>query len=145
MVSFNYERNKALMYWIHRGEISCIDLTAAIFLLAIGANANVGPSGIVNKDGKNVQFSHEFANNIVLIGPSGIVSRDGNNLQLTSGQVSSAVPVAEFITSRGVVGPSGIVRPNGENVQFTQQQVDNFVVTGPSGIVSKDGKNISIY
>ncbi|KAL7641305.1 UNVERIFIED_CONTAM: hypothetical protein RMT77_008443 [Armadillidium vulgare] len=115
---------------------------AAIFLLAIGANANVGPSGIVNKDGKNVQFSHEFANNIVLIGPSGIVSRDGNNLQLTSGQVSSAVPVAEFITSRGVVGPSGIVRPNGENVQFTQQQVDNFVVTGPSGIVSKDGKNI---
>ncbi|XP_045595373.1 cuticle protein CP1158 [Procambarus clarkii] len=119
---------------------------AAICVLAVGVSAQVGPSGIVSPDGKNVQFSHDFVNRIVLVGPSGIVTSDGSNLQLTSGQAGlnlgslpAPLPYARF---RGVVGPSGIVRPGGKNIQFSQAQVDNNVLVGPSGIVTKDGKNI---
>lgn len=116
---------------------------AAIFLLALGVNANVGPSGIVTRDGKNVQFSHEFANNVVLIGPSGIVTRDGSNMQFTDNHfIPGATPIGQFVSQKGTVGPSGIVSPSGSNIQFTHEQANNFAVVGPSGIVTKDGKNI---
>lgn len=117
---------------------------AAIFLLAFGVNANVGPSGIVSKDGKNIQFSHEFANSIAVMGPSGIVSLTGKNLQLTPDQISLGGPqhIGTFVAQRGLIGDSGIVRFDGKNTQFTQSQVDNFILKGPSGIVTKDGKNI---
>lgn len=122
-------------------------------MLAVGVSAQVGPSGIVNPDGKNVQFSHEYADNIVLTGPSGIVTKDGKNVQLPSEpskfyptfytatpQVPVTVP--QFVAYRAVFGPSGIVNPYGQNVQFTRETADNIVLVGPSGAVTKDGNNI---
>lgn len=124
----------------------------------MATNAQVGPSGIVAPSG-NVQFTHDFANNILLIGPSGIVTRDGRNLQLTADQasfysasvpvaptvpVAPAVPVAQYASmyaGNAVVGPSGIVRADGKNYQFSQDFANNIVLVGPSGIVTRDGKN----
>ncbi|KAF2356303.1 Crustacean cuticle [Trinorchestia longiramus] len=131
----------------------------AICALAVSASAQVGPSGIVDPSGNNIQFTHEFANNIAVVGPSGIVTRDGNNLQLTAGQASLSVPdswvgfrsaiaaaapapIAGTYSVKDVVGPSGVVRHDGNNVQFSQAQADNIALVGPSGIVTRDGKNI---
>merc|ERR1711970_1101576 len=125
---------------------------AAIFCLAIGASAQVGPSGIVNPDGTQVQFTAEQANNIASIGPSGIVTNDGRNLQLPAGKESfTAADIPTPIVSEpaslpqvkagGVVGASGIVHEDG-NTQFTREQAENIVVAGPSGVVTKDGRNI---
>ncbi|XP_047501493.1 cuticle protein CP1158-like [Penaeus chinensis] len=124
---------------------------AAICVLAAGVSAQVGPSGIVSPDGVNTQFSHDFANDIVLVGPAGIVTKSGANRQLTHGEATlhvaspaAPLPVAQMVSQRGVIGHSGIVRPDGNNVQFTQAQVDNIVLVGPSGIVTKDGSNIQL-
>merc|ERR1712142_1168858 len=125
----------------------------ALCILAIGARAQVGPSGIVNPDGTLVQFTREQADNIAVIGPSGIVTKDGTNMQLRSGQDSFtaadiptpvAKPKAPLPTSpllAGLVGPSGIVNEKG-NTQFTREFADNIAVAGPSGVVTKDGRNI---
>jgi len=125
-------------------------ILAAICLLAVGASAQVGPSGIVSPDGNNVQFTHDQANNIAVVGPSGIVTKDGRNIQLTHGQatLNSAVPAAPAPaplppTLAGLVGASGIVHPAG-NTQFTREQAENIVLIGPSGIVTKDGRNIQL-
>ncbi|KAK7083104.1 hypothetical protein SK128_001512 [Halocaridina rubra] len=128
-------------------------LVAAICVLALGANAQVGPSGIVSPDGVNTQFSHEFAHDIALVGPSGIVTKSGANRQLTFGEAQlnlgipaapAPLPVAQFVAQRGVIGHSGIVRPDGKNVQFTHDLANNIVLVGPSGIVTKDGSNIQL-
>ncbi|XP_071526318.1 uncharacterized protein [Panulirus ornatus] len=127
-------------------------ILAAICVLAVGVSAQVGHSGIVSPDGVNTQFSHDFANEIVLIGPSGIVTKSGNNRQLTDGEAAlhvatqpvAPLPVAQLVSQRGVVGHSGIVSPTGNNIQFTQAQADNIVSVGPSGIVMKDGMNIQL-
>jgi len=126
-------------------------ILAAICLLAVGASAQVGPSGIISPDGKNIQFTHDQANNIAVVGPSGIVTKDGKNLQLTHGQatLNAAIPTpaAPSVplppTLAGVVGASGIVHPAG-NTQFTREQAENIVLIGPSGIVTKDGRNIQL-
>merc|ERR1711970_612536 len=125
---------------------------AAIFCLAIGASAQVGPSGIVNPDGTQVQFTAEQANNIASIGPSGIVTNDGRNIQLPAGKESFTAadiptPIASDpaplpnLKAGDLVSASGIVNEDG-NTQFTREQAENIVVAGPSGIVTKDGKNI---
>jgi len=85
------------------------------------------------------------------VGPSGIVSKDGNNIQLTQGQATlnaaNPAPVARASnlppTLAGLVGASGIVHPAG-NTQFTREQAENIVLVGPSGIVTKDGRNIQL-
>merc|ERR1711942_588795 len=121
-------------------------ILAAIYLLAVGASAQVGPSGIVSPDGKNVQFTHDQANNIAVAGPSGIVTKDGNNIQLTHGQATlhAASPVPALPpTLAGLVGASGIVHPAG-NTQFTREQAEDIVLIGPSGIVTRSGKNIQL-
>merc|ERR1711962_1257698 len=127
-------------------------LGAAICLLAVGASAQVGPSGIVSPDGKNVQFTHDQANNIAVAGPSGIVTKDGKNIQLTHGQatLNAAIPapVAPLAsplapTLTGLVGASGIVQKSG-NTQFTREQAEDILLIGPSGIVTKSGKNIQL-
>merc|ERR1712055_667920 len=118
-------------------------IAVAICALVAFANAQVGPSGIVSPDGKNVQFTHSFADDVALIGNSGIVTKSGTqNLQLTAAQASlaSPVPVANFVSNNA--GPSGIVKPNGVNVQFTHEQAKNIVLIGPSGAISADGKHI---
>lgn len=117
-------------------------------LFATAAYAQVGPSGIVDSSGNNVQFTHEFANNIVLRGPSGIVTKDGTNLQLTHSQAElnaglPAVPVSQFVGSKAV-GPSGIVDPSAGNTQFTHEFASNIVLIGPSGIVTRDGNNMQL-
>nr|XP_027238168.1 uncharacterized protein LOC113829248 [Penaeus vannamei] len=120
-------------------------------VLAVGVSAQVGPSGIVSPDGVNTQFSHDFANDVVLVGPAGIVTKSGANRQLTHGEATlhvatapAPLPVAQLVSQRGVVGHSGIVRPDGNNVQFTHEQANNIVLVGPSGIVTKDGSNIQL-
>jgi len=127
-------------------------ILAAICLLAVGASAQVGPSGIVSPDGKNVQFTHDQANNIAVAGPSGIVTKDGKNIQLTHGQatLNAAIPapVAPLAsplppTLTGLVGASGIVHKSG-NTQFTREQAEDILLIGPSGIVTKSGKNIQL-
>ncbi|CAL4169293.1 unnamed protein product, partial [Meganyctiphanes norvegica] len=130
------------------------EILAAICLLAVGASAQIGPSGIVSPDGKNVQFTHDQAHNIAVVGPSGIVTKDGNNIQLTHGQatLNAAIPAPAALatgtrtlppTLAGLVGASGIVHPAG-NTQFTREQAEDIVLIGPSGIVTKSGKNIQL-
>nr|XP_027214887.1 mesocentin-like [Penaeus vannamei] len=116
-------------------------ILAAVCLLAVGASAQLGPSGVISPDGNNVQFSHDFAHGIKLIGPSGVVSTAGN-LQLTAGQARLHNAVRSKRSA--VFGPSGIVMPDGRNVQFTPAEADNIVTVGPSGVVRKDGNNIQL-
>merc|ERR1711962_1439725 len=129
-----------------------VKILAAICLLTVGASAQVGPSGIVSPDGRNVQFTHDQANNIAVAGPSGIVTKDGKNIQLTHGQatLNAAIPapVAPLAsplppTLTGLVGASGIVHKSG-NTQFTREQAEDILLIGPSGIVTKSGKNIQL-
>jgi len=125
---------------------------AAICALALCVNAQVGPSGIVNPNGQNIQFSHAMADNVAVAGPSGIVLKDGRNIQLGADGAfpalpapvlrSAAVPLPHLITTGALVGRSGVVNPNGQNIQFTQEQADNIILAGPSGIITRDGKNI---
>merc|ERR1711970_1523158 len=132
---------------------TAMKILAAICLLAVGASAQVGPSGIISPDGKNIQFSHDQANNIAVAGPSGIVTKDGKNIQLTHGQatLNAAIPAPAAPTpvnlpptlAAGVVGASGIVHPAG-NTQFTREQAEDIVLIGPSGIVTKSGRNIQL-
>jgi len=134
-------------------KLKVMKVLVAICCLAIGARAQVGPSGIVNPDGTLVQFTAEQAANIAVIGPSGIVTKDGSNMQLPSGQdfftaadipTPVAKPKAALPTSpllAGLAGPSGIVSEKG-NTQFTREFADNIAVIGPSGAVTKDGRNV---
>ena len=132
-------------------------LQAALCVLALSVNAQVGPSGIVNPNGQNIQFTSALADNIAVVGPSGIVTKDGRNIQLGADGVvdasvlaratpvatpKSAVPLPQLISTGALVGNSGIVNPDGNNVQFTQEQADNIVLAGPSGIVTRNGQNI---
>merc|ERR1712055_750936 len=134
-------------------KFTVMKVLVAICFLAIGARAQVGPSGIVNPDGTLIQFTAEQAANIAVIGPSGIVTKDGSNAQLPSGQdffsasdipTPVAKPKAALPTSpliAGLAGPSGIVSEKG-NTQFTREFADNIAVVGPSGAVTKDGRNV---
>ncbi|XP_064089855.1 uncharacterized protein LOC135203813 [Macrobrachium nipponense] len=123
-------------------------MNSLIFLCALVAGATatnlyqglLGYSGIVTPDGKNVQFTREQADNIVLVGPSGAVTRDGNNFQLAP----DTHRTKRSNSYQGLLGYSGIVRPDGNNVQFTREQADNIVLVGPSGAVTKDGKNLQL-
>merc|ERR1711962_942395 len=93
-------------------------------------------------------------------GPSGIVTKDGRNIQLPAGldtlttshfntlAAPAPAPVAPLAsplppTLTGLVGASGIVHPAG-NTQFTREQAEDIVLIGPSGIVTKSGKNIQL-
>merc|ERR1719259_84693 len=56
-------------------------------VVAACAYAQVGHSGIISPDGKNTQFSHDFAAGIAVVGPSGIASTAGNRqLSTTAGR-----------------------------------------------------------
>ncbi|CAL4158161.1 unnamed protein product, partial [Meganyctiphanes norvegica] len=142
--------------------LAVMRILAAISVLAFGANALVGPSGIVSPDGKNIQFSSidEF-NNLLYAGPSGVITKDGKNIQLTADQQTlysnlqpKDVPVAPVVDSEpavratltneendnaAVVGPSGIVNHDGVNVQFDAAPTVSVLLNGPSGIVMSDG------
>ncbi|XP_068218612.1 uncharacterized protein [Palaemon carinicauda] len=97
----------------------------------------MGHSGIVKPDG-NVQFTREEADNIILVGPSGVVTRDGRNMQ----RIPDDHRVKRSTFYQGLMGHSGIVKSDGNNVQFTREQADNIVLVGPSGVVTRDGRNM---
>merc|ERR1711970_1373308 len=130
---------------------------------------NIGHSGILRTDGSTDLFSHDFAHNIVLIGPSGIVTKDGSNVQLSddlrrvkrsligpSGMFWNGMPVQfsheegrlrsgltpEQYSNAVVVGPSGIVGLDGKNVQFDAPAAPTVLLDGPSGQVTSDGRLI---
>ncbi|XP_066973527.1 uncharacterized protein [Macrobrachium rosenbergii] len=99
-----------------------------------------GHSGIVNYNGKNVQFTPEEAANIVVVGPSGVVTRDGNNLQRLPDTHRYKRNVG-FVNSKGSIGYSGVVKTDGTIEAFSPEDIDNIVLFGPSGVVTKDGRN----
>lgn len=124
-------------------------------LMAVGVNAQYGQSGIVNRDGNNVQFTPEQAKNVVLIGPSGVVTADGTHVQLdsdgfprskrevslkgpsgvlfTDGQKRHLPPGVEIV----LLTESGAVLSNGDNVQFRKKRSPLIdAITGPSGFIS---------
>lgn len=125
-------------------------------LMAVGANAQYGQSGIVNRDGVNVQFTREQAENVVLIGPSGVVTADGNNVQLDRDgftrkkrEVLLEGPSGVLFTDgqkrilpRGVkivlLTESGAVLSNGDNVQFRKKRSSPLIdaIKGPSGYIT---------
>merc|ERR1712071_749776 len=71
-------------------------------------------SGIVMPKGNNVQFTPEQADNIILVGPSGVVTKDGKNLQLNS----NGLPSRKKRSYGAVVGPSGLITPSGRLIQL---------------------------
>merc|ERR1712121_337958 len=145
--------------------LAVMRILAAISVLALSANALVGPSGIVSPDGKNIQFSSadEF-NNLLYAGPSGVITKDGKNIQLTADQQTlysnlqpKDVPVAapvdpdpsvratltnEEKDNAAVIGPSGIVNNDGANVQFDAAPTVSVLLDGPSGTIMSDGTPI---
>merc|ERR1711931_447595 len=100
------------------------------------SGASVGVSGIVHLSGVNTQFSHELANDILLIGPSGIITKSGRNIQLTD-DLRIAFN-ARTKRSLPLVGPSGMILEDGTQVQFKEAGA-TVLLDGPSGIVMSDG------
>jgi len=113
--------------------------SVVLSLVATCAYAQVGPSGIIDPSGRNIQFSHAFADNVAVIGPSGIVSADGNNVQLTPGQAD--LHNARRKRSPQLLGPSGYISADGQLRQFKTGGVE-VLLDGPSGIVLGDGQLI---
>merc|ERR1719259_637365 len=106
-------------------------------VVAACAYAQVGHSGIISPDGKNTQFSHDFAAGIAVTGPSGIVSTAGNR-QLSAGE-ATLHNGRKKRPPQHLVGPSGAVTADGQLVQFTTGGTQ-VLLDGPSGIVFDDGQ-----
>lgn len=127
-------------------------------LMAVGANAQYGQSGIVLPTGENVQFTQEQAENVLLIGASGVIKADGKHVQLdrdglpvrrkrevalqgpsgvlfTDGQKRHLPPGVEIV----LLTESGAVLSNGNNVQFRKKRSSGPLIdaiTGPSGFIT---------
>merc|ERR1712180_421520 len=137
---------------------------AAAALPELRAGGLVGASGIVYEDG-NTQFTREQAENIVVAGPSGVVTKDGRNVQFRTKRAlvgpsgllrADGTPVqfrAEEIAVRSgltdeenlnaaVIGPSGIVNFDGKNTQLNAPDAPTVLLEGPSGKVMSDGSLI---
>jgi len=112
----------------------------------VTAKGNIGHSGILRADGSTDLFSHDQAHNILLIGPSGIVTKDGRNMQLTDDLriVQRSKRSAGYVSAKGNIGHSGILRADGSTDLFTHDQAHNILLIGPSGIVTKDGRNMQL-
>jgi len=131
----------------------------------VSAAGNIGHSGILRADGSTDLFSHDQAHNIVLIGPSGIVTKDGRNLQLTddlrivSRNKRHLIGASGMITKDGIPiqfkeagvtilleGPSGYIMSDGTLVQKrSKRSASNYGHTiGHSGIITKSGKLIQL-
>merc|ERR1712212_969666 len=99
--------------------------------------ASIGVSGIVHPSGVNTQFSHELANDILLIGPSGIITKSGRNIQLTE----DFQFVTPGRTKRHIVGDTGMLTSWGQAIQF-KEPFTTIVLEGPSGMLLSDGQHI---
>merc|ERR1711962_1993437 len=129
-----------------------VKILAAMCLLTVGASAQVGPSGIVSPDGKNVQFTHAQANNIAVAGPSGIVTKSGIT-QFTreqaedilligpSGIVTKSGKNIQLRSKRHTIGDGGAILADGTLVQFQHGTVAPYILLeGPSGILWSNGQ-----
>merc|ERR1712168_858493 len=117
-------------------RLAIMRVAVAICALVAFTNAQLGPStfgpsGIVKPDGKNVQFTLEEANNVVLVGPSGAVMADGKNIQFRKKR--SAVD-----GEGNLWGPSGAVLADGTQIQYKKAGA-TIALEGPSGIIFTDG------
>jgi len=133
-------------------------------LLEFRAGGLVGAAGIVHEDG-NTQFTREQADNIVVAGPSGVVTKDGRNIQFRtkralvgpSGLIladgtqvqfrADEMAVRSSLTDEEnlnavVIGPSGIVNRDGKNTQLQAPDAPTVLLDGPSGQVMSDGSLI---
>jgi len=126
----------------------------------------IGHSGILRTDGSTDLFSHDQAHNILLIGPSGIVTKDGKNLQLTedlrianSRQKRHLYGASGMITKDGypiqfsrpgvtilLEGPSAYVMSDGTLVQKRAKRsaVSYGNIVGHSGIITNKGQLIQL-
>merc|ERR1712055_121487 len=115
-----------------------------------------GPSGIVSEKG-NTQFTREFADNIAVAGPSGVVTKDGRNIQFrtkrsahmigASGMIlADGTPVQLVKGGEGVYivneGPSGIILSDGTLVQKRAKRSAHSI--GASGIILADGTTVQL-
>ncbi|XP_068218617.1 uncharacterized protein [Palaemon carinicauda] len=144
------------LQFVHRGKRS------AGF---VSAKGNIGHSGILRADGTTDLFSHDQAHNILLIGPSGIVTKDGRNMQLTddlriahrskrhligdSGMITAdGIPIQ--FSRPGVTilleGPSAYVMSDGTLVQKRAKRsaVTFGNVVGHSGLITNTGRQIQL-
>ena len=140
----------------HYCECNVHPLQVVLCLMAVGANAQFTATGIIMPDGKNVQFTHDQAKNILFITKSGVIMADGKNLQLdqdglprTKREVLQEGPSGVLFKDGqkrhlppGVtivlLSDSGAVLSNGENVQFRKKR--EVLQEGPSGVLFKDGQ-----
>merc|ERR1712228_34585 len=77
----------------------------------------------------------------LLVGPSGIVTKDGRNIQLTDDLqfVHRAKRSAGFVSPKGNIGHSGILRADGTTDLFSHDQAHNILLIGDSGMITDDG------
>merc|ERR1711915_891640 len=128
-------------------------LLIAVCALLGTAQAQVGSSGIVKADGRNEQFTPEFANDILFAGPAGIITKSGKNRQLTAAEASLSIPIPIRNNARKkrspqaaqpLVGPSGIFQSNGVNTQRNLRRKRSVTadgdVVGPSAVVFSNGQ-----
>ena len=95
---------------------------------------NIGTSGILRADGTTDLFDHDTAHGIVLVGPSGIVTRNGRNMQLTSDlKIARSKRGVGSVSARGIIGTSGILRPDGTVTTFDDEFAHNILLLGPAG------------
>ncbi|MPC21938.1 Cuticle protein CP466 [Portunus trituberculatus] len=130
--------------------------------MAVGANAKFGKHGIVMPSGVNVQFTHDQAENILLIGSSGVITADGKHVQLDA----DGLPVTRAKRDVLLEGPSGVIfedgqkrylppgvkivlmletgaiLSNGDNVQFRKKRSSPLIdsIKGPSGYITPTGQ-----
>nr|ABR27685.1 cuticle proprotein proCP3.3 [Callinectes sapidus] len=137
-------------------------ILVVLCLMAVGTNAKFGKHGIVMPDGVNVQFTHDQAENILMIGPSGAITADGKHVQLDR----DGLPVARAKRAVLLEGPSGVlfedgqwrhlppgveivlmsktgaILSNGDNVQFRKKRSSPLIdsIKGPSGYITPTGQ-----
>ncbi|XP_063889321.1 cuticle protein CP1246-like [Scylla paramamosain] len=105
-------------------------------LMAVGAQAQYMKTGIVMPDGVNIQFSHDQAENILLIGPSGVITADGKHVQLTRDKL----PAARTKREVDLQGPSGVIFVGGQQRQLPPGV--EIVLMTKAGAVLSNGDNV---
>nr|ABM54461.1 cuticle protein CUT12 [Portunus pelagicus]ABM54462.1 cuticle protein CUT13 [Portunus pelagicus] len=105
-------------------------------LMAVGANAKFGKHGIVMPDGNNVQFTHDQAENILIIGPSGIITADGKHLQLDA----DGLPANRAKRAVLLEGPSSVLFEDGQKRSLSGGV--RIVEITETGAVLSNGDNV---
>ncbi|XP_045114909.1 cuticle protein CP1246-like [Portunus trituberculatus] len=105
-------------------------------LMVVGANAKFGKHGIVMPDGNNVQFTHDQAENILIIGPSGAITADGKHVQLDA----DGLPVTRAKRAVLLQGPSSVLFEDGQRRSLSGGV--KIVEITETGAVLSNGDNV---